>query len=172
MKRFYSVTIILVMTTLFTACKVSNQASLTSLTEIAKSPNGLDPVNKIDGQVAIRGYDVVAYFQESKAVEGAAEFAYDYAGAKWYFSKAEYRDRFAGEPQKYAPQYGGYCAWAVGHGYTANGDPQAWKIVGGKLYLNYNETVQKRWEQDEADYIKQGDENWPRFLENRPEHKG
>ena len=115
MKRFFSVIIILVLTTLLAACKTSNHSSLTSSAgkpaETTKSPNGFDPVNKLEGNLAIRGYDVVAYFQESKAVEGSAEFSHDYLGAKWYFSKAEYRDLFAREPQKYAPQYGGYCSW-------------------------------------------------------------
>jgi YHS domain-containing protein len=176
MKRFYSVVIIIVITTLLAACHSSNisstPASSGNPAGAAKSPNGLDPVNKVEGQLAIKGYDAVAYFLESKAVAGSAEFSHDYLGARWYFSKVEYRDQFAREPQKYAPQYGGYCSWAVGHGYTANGDPNAWKIVDGKLYLNYNDAVQKRWEQDETTYIRQGDENWPRFLENKPEHKG
>ena len=88
------------------------------------------------------------------------------------FSSAANRDSFAGDPEKYAPQYGGYCAWAVGHGYTAKGDPEAWKIVEGKLYLNYNKDVKAKWEQDVPGYISKGHENWPKFLKEKPEHKG
>ncbi|MEW6131411.1 MAG: YHS domain-containing (seleno)protein [Acidobacteriota bacterium] len=150
----------------------SVSVSSTQPADARKSPNGLDPVNKVDGNLALKGYDVVAYFTEGKAVEGATEFTYDWQGARWQFVNAANREAFMQAPEKYAPQFGGYCAWAVGHGYTANGDPTAWKIVNGKLYLNYNQKVKEKWEQDEANLIKQGDENFPGFLENKPEHKG
>ena len=83
---------------------------------------------------AIEGYDPVAYFTESRPVEGASAFSHDWMGVTWYFASAENRVQFAAEPERYAPQYGGYCAWAVAHGYTAKIDPKAWKIVDGKLY--------------------------------------
>lgn len=82
-------------------------------------------------------------------------------GASWMFATAERRDLFQKEPERYAPRYGGDCAWAVSQGNTANGDPEAWRIVNGKLYLNYNKSVQKKWEQDSAGRIKEGDRNWP-----------
>ena len=85
-------------------------------------------------------------------------------GAKWRFTFAEHRDLFQREPAKYAPQYGGYCAWAVSKGHTANGDPEAWRIVNGKLYLNYNKRVQKKWEQDTEARIQEADRNWPGLL--------
>jgi YHS domain-containing protein len=93
-------------------------------------------------------------------------------GAEWHFTSAANREAFVNDPEMYAPQFGGYCAWAVAHGYTANGDPTAWKVVDGKLYLNYNQRVKEKWEEDEANFIKQGSDNFPRFLENKPEHKG
>lgn len=116
------------------------------------------------GGVAIRGTDPVAYFLEDKPVQGRAEFAYEWQGATWRFSTAEHRDLFAAAPEQYAPQYGGFCAWAVSQGYTAPIDPNAWKIVDGKLYLNFNRSVQRRWEQDIPGHIAQADTNWPGVL--------
>ena len=124
----------------------------------AKSP--VDAVNKNAG-VAIHGYDVVAYFTVGRPLKGSTRYTADWMGAKWHFATAEHRDLFQKEPAKYAPQYGGYCAWAVSKGYTANGDPEAWRIVNGRLYLNYNKGVQKKWEQDTATRIDEGDRNWP-----------
>lgn len=128
---------------------------------------GVGPLNKSTAEVnvdskglALQGYDAVAYFKENLPREGKAEFTADYKGAKWQFSSAENRDAFSKEPEKYAPQYGGYCAWAVGHNYTAQGDPQAWKIVDNKLYLNYNKDVQAKWQQEIPKYIADGDKNW------------
>lgn len=118
--------------------------------QVAKNPAGL----------ALDGYDSVAYFKENLPREGKPEFTADYNGAKWQFVSAENRDAFNKEPAKYAPQYGGYCAWAVGHNYTAKGDPQAWKIVDDKLYLNYNKDVQAKWQEDIPKYIQDGDQNW------------
>jgi YHS domain-containing protein len=150
----------------------ATSASAVHPVDARKSPNGLDPVNKLDGRLALDGYDVVAYFTEGKAVKGTAEFNHVWLGAEWHFASAASRDAFVKEPEKYAPQFGGYCAWAVAHGYTANGDPTVWKVVDGKLYLNYNQRVKEKWQEDEAGFIKQGDDNFPRFLENKPEHKG
>jgi YHS domain-containing protein len=123
----------------------------------------VDPVNKNFFGTALKGYDAVAYFKEGRAVKGKNEFRYDWMGAKWYFASAANRDEFARDPEKYTPQYGGYCAWAVGHGYTADIDPQAWKIVDGKLYLNYNKDVQKMWEHDIPAWIRKANENWPKL---------
>lgn len=115
------------------------------------------------GGVALDGYDPVAYFTEGRPVEGRAELRHEWNGAVWHFSTPEHRDLFAADPAKYAPQYGGYCAWAVSQGYTADIDPDAWKIVDGKLYLNYDLEVQKRWEQDVPGNIRKADEQWPRL---------
>jgi hypothetical protein len=138
----------------------------------ARSGDGVPPVNKTAEGLALRGYDAVAYFREGKAVQGREEFRHDWNGARWLFATAESRDLFARGPESYAPQYGGYCSWAVSHGYTADGDPEAWKVVHGKLYLNYNREVREMWEQDIPGFIAAGDRNWPRFLANKPEQEG
>ncbi|MEH6526189.1 MAG: YHS domain-containing (seleno)protein [Sneathiella sp.] len=110
---------------------------------------------------AVEGYDVVAYFRQGKPVEGTEDFSVDWKGATWQFSSAENKMLFESDPEKYAPQFGGYCAWAVSQGYTASTVPEAWKIVDEKLYLNYSKGVQSTWEQDIPGNIKLADTNWP-----------
>ena len=100
----------------------------------------IDPVFETDG-VAIGGYDAVAYFTDAKAVEGTKQHSFDWYGATWHFVSEANRAAFAKDPEKYAPQYGGYCAFGVSRGYAVKVDPTAWKIVDGKLYLNYNHDV-------------------------------
>ncbi len=125
----------------------------------------LEPVFNQFGS-AIRGYDPVAYFKESKAVRGYSQFSFNWNGATWYFSSAENRDDFITNPKQYAPQYGGYCAYAVSRGYTASTKPDAWSIVDGKLYLNYNKATRKVWSKDIPDNINQANQNWPNLLKN------
>ncbi|MCW5979393.1 MAG: YHS domain-containing protein [Bryobacteraceae bacterium] len=129
----------------------------------ASAAGPVDPVNKSGKGLALKGYDPVGYFTDSQPVKGSAEFAHDWMGAEWRFASVENRDRFAADPARYAPQYGGYCAWAVSNNYTADADPEAWKIVDGKLYLNYSKGVQKKWEKDQAQRIEAADANWPRL---------
>ena len=125
----------------------------------------LEPINKtLLGGVAVDGYDPVAYFTEGRPVEGRSEFSYRWRGATWRFASAANRDLFAAAPGKYAPQYGGYCAWAVAQGYAADADPEAWKIVEGKLYLNYNQKVMAQWREDVPGNISKADANWPRLV--------
>lgn len=114
---------------------------------------------------AVEGYDAVAYFAEGKPVKGDKVFSTEYNGAEWRFASADNLAVFKAEPEKYAPQYGGYCAWAVSQNYTARGNPQNWRIVDGKLYLNYNDEIQKRWEADIPGLIAAADKNWPGVLE-------
>jgi hypothetical protein len=114
--------------------------------------------------VAVGGHDPVAYFAEGKPVKGDKTFSLDHAGAQWRFASAQNRVRFAAAPERYAPQYGGYCAWAVSQGYTASGDPQFWKVVNDKLYLNYDADVQKKWEKDIPGFIVKANQNWPTVL--------
>lgn len=111
--------------------------------------------------IAIRGADPVAYFTEGRAVTGSAEFAADWRGATWRFASAANRDAFLAAPERYAPAYGGFCAWAVAHGYTAPVDPEAWSIVDGRLFLNYSISVRAQWEPDKDALIVRGDANWP-----------
>src|SRR5262245_15632894 len=106
----------------------------------------VDPVNRDKASLALKGYDPIAYFEKGRPAKGSPEFTHSWNGAVWQFESARTRDLFAGSPEKYAPQFGGYCAWAVSNNYTADVDPEAWKIIDGKLYLNYNKSVQKKWE--------------------------
>ncbi len=114
--------------------------------------------------LAVGGYDAVAYFTKGKPVRGSAQFSTKYKGATWRFSSAENLAMFKANPAGFAPQYGGYCAWAMAQGYPYSGDPRHWKIVKGKLYLNANASVQRRWQTDIAGFIKQADTKWPAVL--------
>ena len=109
---------------------------------------------------AIRGYDTVAYFTEAKAVKGSPEFTVDWNGATWRFANAVNRDAFAEDPERYAPQYGGHCAYAMSTGKLVPTDPEAWHIVDGKLYLNYSKRVQRRWLQDVPGFVAKADAQW------------
>ena len=114
--------------------------------------------------IAVDGTDVVAYFTEGQPVAADAAITHDWMGATWRFSSEANRDAFAAAPEKYAPQYGGYCAYAVSEGYTASTVPEAWRIVDGKLYLNFSRRIQRRWERDIPGRIASGDKNWPSVL--------
>ncbi len=114
--------------------------------------------------VAIKGYDPVAYFEEGKPVEGDDAFSYEWRGAEWRFVSQHHRELFVANPEQFAPQYGGYCAYAVSNGSTASIDPKAWDIHEGKLYLNYSLGIQKKWRQDKAERIAAADEKWPAIL--------
>lgn len=114
---------------------------------------------------AVGGYDPVAYFTASKPVAGKSGITHAWKGVTWRFASEQNRDLFKANPQAYAPQYGGYCAWAVSQGYTAKGDPNHWKVVDGKLYLNYDASVQRNWEKDIPGHISSANRNWPTVLE-------
>jgi len=125
-----------------------------------------DPVyTGLFSSVAVSGYDPVAYFREGKPVEGSSEFETEYEGYTYRFSNQANLDDFVADPAAFAPQYGGYCAWAVSQGYTASADPDNWTIVDGKLYLNYNDDVQSTWETDIPGFIEKADTNWPSVLQ-------
>jgi YHS domain-containing protein len=111
--------------------------------------------------VAVRGTDVVAYFDEGRPVPGRADITHAWGGATWRFASAANRDRFAADPERYAPAYGGFCAYAVSEGYTAPIDPAAWRVVDGRLFLNYDRGTQRIWERDIPGRIARGDANWP-----------
>ena len=116
---------------------------------------------------ALSGYDPVAYFKENKPVKGDKRFSYKYKGARWFFSSQENLDLFKSDGDQYAPQYGGYCAWAVGSNKAfASGDPKQWSIIDGKLYLNYNREIQDKWLLGVNGFIEQGDKNWPEMIDN------
>ncbi len=110
--------------------------------------------------IAINGTDPVAYFKQGKPVPGRQEHAYQWQGATWLFANEEHRAQFVQQPEAYAPQFGGFCAYGLAKGALVPTIPEAWSIVDGKLYLNYNATVQGLWNQDPTGYIKQANANW------------
>ncbi|MEM8719158.1 MAG: YHS domain-containing (seleno)protein [Cyanobacteria bacterium P01_G01_bin.39] len=114
--------------------------------------------------LAIRGTDPVAYFTEGKAVAGTSEYEMEWQGATWRFSSAENLELFESDPEAYAPQYGGYCAKALSEGNVVSTDPESWKIVDNKLYLNYSPEVQQQWVQDIEGNIELADSMWPDVL--------
>jgi YHS domain-containing protein len=124
-------------------------------------------VNVDRAQLAVKGYDVVAYFVEGRPEPGSAAFEYTHGGVRYRFASAANRDRFREAPERYLPQYGGFCAYAVSRGYTADTDPLAWKIVDGRLFLNYDRGAQRKWEEDVAGNIRKGDANWPSLQRER-----
>jgi YHS domain-containing protein len=133
----------------------------------AVSAEAADPINTtLFGDVAIKGYDPVAYFADARPVKGSKDHELEWNGATWRFASEDHLAAFEAEPERYAPQYGGYCAWAVSQGYTANIDPEAWRIVEDRLYLNYSKEVQRTWETDIPGHIAAADANWPGVLDD------
>ncbi|ASO30066.1 YHS domain protein [Vibrio anguillarum] len=114
---------------------------------------------------ALSGYDTVAYFTEGEPVKGSSDFSTLYKNAQWYFSSKENLELFLNNPNQYAPQYGGYCAWAFSEKNDfAPGDPNQWAIVDGKLYLNYDKKIKTLWDANQAVHIQQADKNWPNLI--------
>jgi len=111
--------------------------------------------------LALQGYDPVAYFSEKKPVPGKPEFTARHESATYRFASAANRDAFAAAPAKYAPQYGGYCAYGIAQGALVDVDPNAWRIVDGRLYLNYSRSVRSQWSSDVPGYVRKADANWP-----------
>lgn len=113
-----------------------------------------------DDAGAIRGYDPVAYHLEKMPVQGDPAYSFEYNNALWQFSSSENLQLFREDPERYAPQYGGYCAYAMSRGYVVSTDPDAWTIVDDKLYLNYSLGVRKTWLKDVPGYVSKADTNW------------
>lgn len=111
--------------------------------------------------IAINGYDAVAFFTQAKPVKGSEEFTFEYKNAKWLFASKEDLDEFSQSPEKFAPQYGGYCAYGTSQGHKAPTMPDTWTINNGKLYFNYNQQVKKTWSKDRDHLIMLADEKWP-----------
>ena len=110
---------------------------------------------------AIGGYDPVAFFKEGKPVMGKKELTYSWNGAAWNFSSAENLAAFKTSPEKYAPQYGGWCAYGIADGHKSPTQAETWTIVADKLYFNYNANVKKRWAEKQIEYIQKANKNWP-----------
>jgi YHS domain-containing protein len=116
----------------------------------------------------IRGYDPVAYFTEGRPVPGNPDISVEYGGGKYLFSSTKNRDTFQADPDKYVPQYGGYCAFGVFEGKKFDVDPASWRIVDGKLYLNLNPVVLGMWSKDTDRYLQEAEKNWPKIRDKAP----
>ncbi len=110
---------------------------------------------------AIDGYDPVAFFTDSAAVKGDKALTTEWNGATWCFASQENLDEFKANPEKYAPQYGGYCAYGTADGHLSPTQADTWTVLDNKLYFNYNMKVKERWMQDQKGYIEKADKNWP-----------
>ena len=121
--------------------------------------------------LAVGGYDPVAYFRDGKPVRGDGHYQLSFKGAVWRFASGETLRQFQKRPDAFAPQFGGYCAWAVSQHYLAPGDPRQWKIVEGKLYLNANARAKELWEADQDAAIVRGHANWPAVLSDNQDGK-
>ena len=111
--------------------------------------------------LALEGYDPVAYFTEQSPSPGDPRYRYDWQGATWQFASQEHLDLFRADPERYAPQYGGYCAWGVANNRLIQVDPEVWSVVDGNLYLNFNRKVQEDWVANQEEYLRQAESNWP-----------
>jgi len=120
-------------------------------------------VNAGSDNVAIKGYDPVAYFTKGRPMKGKPDVAYSWNGAQWRFANGAHRDMFAASPDRYAPQFGGFCSMALARGKIKEIDPQVWTIVDGKLYLNFSKPVRKLFRNDAHGNIKKAEENWKKF---------
>lgn len=123
------------------------------------------PVNTLGSseEIAIRGYDPVAYFRDGGPRQGKPEFSVRHGGAVWRFASAEHKALFEADPERYLPAYGGFCAYGTSRGYLVKIEPEAWSIVDGKLYLNYDLGVRETWAGRTKTYIARADGNWPRL---------
>ncbi|MFC3120868.1 YHS domain-containing (seleno)protein [Agaribacter flavus] len=133
----------------------------------SQAKSSIDAVNVDETRTAIKGYDPVAYFTESKPVQGDKQFSAEHNGAVYYFASAKHQSLFKGNPDKYAPQYGGYCAFGVSKEKKFDTDPTAWAIVDDKLYLNLNAKVQSRWVLNKEELISDANDIWT-DIENTP----
>lgn len=132
---------------------------------ISFNASAVDPIyTPFLSNKAIRGYDTVAYFTEGKPVKGNKAHSTEYKGATWQFASKNNLDLFVANPEKYAPQYGGYCAYAVSQNTTASIEPEQFTVLDGKLYLNYNKKVNELWNTDREGFIAAANKNWPGIL--------
>lgn len=130
--------------------------SLFSFSALAKDPVETGTFNN----KAIYGFDPVAYFTMNKPVEGSEDYTYSWRGADWFFSSKEHMDLFVSAPEKYAPQYGGHCSYAMSSGRFVGIDEEAFTIYNGKLYLNYSKSVREDWLKDKDEFIRKADKNY------------
>ena len=128
----------------------------------AETPHPVNTLGSAD-RLAIRGYDPVAYFRDGGPRLGKPEFSVRHGGATWHFASAEHKALFEADPERYLPAYGGFCAYGTSRGYLVKIEPEAWSIVDGRLYLNYDLGVRETWVRDTAKYLARSEKNWPRL---------
>ncbi|TMV07892.1 YHS domain protein [Ruegeria sediminis] len=147
---------------------LSRRILLAGLTAFLAAPaaHAETPVFYVNHGAAIGGYDTVSYFRSGGPIPGRPEYAVMWKGAVWQFASQDNRELFEANPRAYAPQFGGYCAYAVGRGYLATTDPEAWRIVDGKLYLTHSPDVARLWRQDIPGNIVLAEQNWPGVLQD------
>ncbi len=114
--------------------------------------------------MAMGGYDPVSYFEGDVPVQGQPEISVMWKGAEWHFASHQNRELFEGNPRAFAPQFGGYCSYAMAHGVLKSTDPSAWRVVDGRLYLTHSPEIEQMWRQDQGEYIQQAREYWPEIL--------
>ena len=131
---------------------------------LAGGPSQPEIYKDVQGR-ALKGYDAVAYHLERRPVKGSLDFAYEWKGAEWWFSSAENRDKFIADPERWAPQYGGYCAWGIAKDRVVSINPTIFRIFDDKLYLNLNMTVHREWLGSHHGFIADANERWPDILE-------
>jgi len=136
---------------------------LITYTSMASQPFNDDPVPQVNNEagLALKGYDPVAYFEGAQPALGNPAIGFRWNGILYHFVSEQHRKAFIDRPARYLPQYGGYCAYAVSEGTTADGDPQLWAVVDKRLYLNNNPVAKKAWDENRPGRIKAGDQNWP-----------
>ena len=143
-------------------------ATLFGLLFVLQSHAGTVAVDTNAEGIALQGHDPVAYFTENTAVAGNPELSTEYNGARYLFSNEENLNAFVADPQAYAPQYGGYCAFGTTFQKKIPGDPQAFRVVDGKLYVNSSPDVQQRWSQDIPGNVVKADKAWPIIVDKNP----
>ncbi len=145
-------------------------AALTMILGVLAMPSqafASDPIyTSLFSNKAVGGYDTVSYFQgDGTPVKGSQDFQTEWRGANWYFSSQENLNLFKADPLKYAPQYGGYCAWATAHDTLAKGDPEVYFVQDDKLYLNINENIGGQWEARKEELIPVSDKAYPELVD-------
>lgn len=148
--------------------------SLSLLMMVALAPPALadDRINKNSEDVAIKGYDTVAYFTVGRAVKGRAEFEHVWQDARWWFVKADHRDMFARDPEGYAPRFGGFCTGGLSLGYMIQANPENWSIIDGRLYMNHTRPGRDRLRANPAPIIAAAEGTWAVFAEGTRGHLG
>src|SRR5262249_32834265 len=135
---------------------------------LAVVPGSASAVDTDDKGLGLQGYDAVAYFTGGKPQKGSPKFKIKHDGVTYYFASAEHLRQFKANPDAYLPQFGGFCAIGTANGHKFEGDPNVWRIVDQKLYLNNNPDVGKRWSQDIPGNISRADDNWPQIKDKTP----